>query len=77
MRDRPPLIVRLKPGIISSICADLGVSRHRLARRMDIHEDTLHRAEVDNGPVSGRLIAELRVVSGRSFDELFDIIEGD
>lgn len=75
MEDPSPVNLRLRPGIISAICRELGISRHRLARRMDVHAETLRRADSEENGISSRFIASLIVVSGKPFDELFEIAE--
>lgn len=76
MEDPTPLALRLRPGVITDVCRELGISRHRLARRMDIHAETLRRADSgETGSISGRFIASLVVVTGRSFDDLFEIVK--
>ncbi|BBH15763.1 hypothetical protein Back2_00500 [Nocardioides baekrokdamisoli] len=76
MEDPTPLALRLRPGVISTVCKDMGISRHRLARRMDVHAETLRRADSgETGSISGRFIASLMTVTDKEFDELFEIVE--
>lgn len=76
MEDPTPLALRLRPGVISAICKDLGISRNRLARRMDMNAETVRRADSgETTSISGRFIASLMVVTRMSFDELFEIVE--
>lgn len=69
--------IQPKPGILYAVCKEAGFSRDELARRMKVTPQTAYR--VDSGQVdpSPRFIAALMSVTGRPFEELFDLVAED
>lgn len=69
--------IRLRQGVLHSICKGLDISRDELSRRMNVATSTAYR--VDNGDVepSPKFIAELMTFTGKRFEELFEIVGQD
>jgi DNA-binding XRE family transcriptional regulator len=69
--------IRLRDGVLYSICKDLTISRDELARRLKIASTTAWR--IDHGDVepSAKFIASLITFTGKPFEDLFEIVGED
>jgi predicted transcriptional regulator len=67
--------IRPKPNAIYDYCRESGISRDELSRRMGVATTTTYR--VDSGQVepSTRFIAAMMNLSGRKFEDLFEVVE--
>lgn len=63
--------IRLRDGTLSAVCAQLGVSREGLARKLDVSPSTLYRVDRGDSDPSPRVIALLLEASGEPFETLF------
>lgn len=70
-------MIALRPGALSSCCADLGVSREALSRQMGVSPTTLYRLDRGDSEPSARVIGLLMRVTGRPFEHLFEVDEGE
>lgn len=66
-----------KPNAIYGVSTELGISRDELARRMRVSTATAFRVDMGTVDPSPKFIAGLIDVSGRKFEELFDIVSED
>lgn len=71
------MTIRPKPDALYGYCKEEGISRDELARRMQVTPQTAYR--VDSGQVdpSPRFIAALMTTTGKTFEELFDLVPED
>jgi len=69
--------IKLKPGVLHSYCKEADISRDELARRMNVSTATAFRVDDGRTDPSPKFIAGLINVTGRSFEELFDIVGQD
>lgn len=69
--------IRLRDGVLYSICRDLDISRDELARRLKVASTTAWR--IDHGDVepSTKFIASLLNFTGRKFEDLFEVVGED
>ena len=66
----------MKPGAIDGCLADLGgISRDELARRMGVSTATPYRVQSGRTQPGPKFIARLMHVTGKAFDDLFEIVE--
>lgn len=74
-RPPPRLQIAVRTGVIYDTCKALNLSRDALSREMGVATQTAYR--VDSGAVSPSpgFIAALMDVTGRPFEELFEIVE--
>lgn len=66
--------IKPKPTAITEACKQLGISRDELARRMGVATATAYRIDAGRTEPSPRFIASLMDLTGKKFEELFDII---
>lgn len=66
-----------KPGAIYGVTKRLDISRDELARRMKVSTATAYRIDAGRVEPSPAFIAGLINVSGQSFEDLFDIVDGE
>lgn len=66
-----------KPNALHGVTKALGISRDELARRMGVSTATAFRVDMGTVDPSPKFIAGLIEVSGRKFEDLFDIIGQD
>jgi transcriptional regulator with XRE-family HTH domain len=66
--------IRIQPDAIHGICKQLDISREELARRLGVSSSATFR--VDSGRVtpSPKFIAALMTVSGKPFEDLFEVV---
>ena len=71
------ILIKMRTGALSSCTKEMGLSRDALSRRMGVASSTAWR--VDRGDVapSTKFIAALIRVSGKSFEDLFEIVADD
>lgn len=69
--------ISLKQGAMHEYCRELDISRDELSRRMGVATTTAFRVEKGDSEPSPRFIARLMSVTGRSFEELFEILGED
>lgn len=69
-----PHRIRIKTGVLHSECKARDISRDELARQMGVSTATAFR--IDDGRVdpSPKFIAALIDLTGKPFEELFDIV---
>lgn len=69
--------IRLRAGVLHSICKDLDISRDELSRRMGVATSTAYR--IDSGDVepSAKFIAALIHFTGKPFEALFEVVGQD
>lgn len=67
--------IRVVEGKLSEVGADLDLSREGLAQRMGVSPSTAYRIDVERVPVGTKFIGRLLAVSGRPFEELFEVSE--
>lgn len=69
--------IRVRSGVLYHLLKNEGISRNELARRLGVSHATAYR--IDEGKVdpSPRFIAALITVSGKKFEELFEILSAD
>lgn len=67
--------IRLKSGVLYQYINEVGISRDELARRMNVATSTAYR--IDSGQVepSPKFIAAFMAISGRKFEDLFEVVE--
>lgn len=65
----------LKPGVISSYCREQDISRDEMARRMGISTATAFRIDDGRTDPSPKFIAALINLTGKPFEELFDLVD--
>jgi transcriptional regulator with XRE-family HTH domain len=69
--------IRLRANVLYATCQAFGgISRDELARRLKVSSTTAYRIERGDVSPSPRFIASLMHVTGRSFEELFEIEVG-
>lgn len=66
--------IRPKPNAIYGVMKELDVSRDELARRMGVATATAYRIDAGRVEPSPAFIAGLMHVSGKRFEDLFDIV---
>lgn len=73
--ERQVNLIRIKDGKLGEVCADLGISRDELSRRLGVSTSTAFR--IDSGRVdpSPKFIGALISLTGRPFEELFEVGE--
>lgn len=64
-----------KPDAITQACKDLNISRDELARRMRVSTVTAYRVHDRRVDPSPKFIAELMKITGKRFEDLFDLVE--
>lgn len=67
----------LRNGAMNAVCKDFDISRAELSRRMEVDTKTAWRVEVGKTDPSPRFIAALMTISGRPFEDLFEIVRED
>lgn len=69
--------IRVRSGVLYELLKSKGISRNELARQLGVSHATAYR--IDEGKVdpSPKFIAALITVSGRPFEELFEILAED
>lgn len=66
----------MKPGALDGCLAELGgISRDELARRMGVSSATPYRVQAGRNQPGPKFIAALMDVTGKSFDDLFEIVK--
>lgn len=66
----------MKPGALDGCLAELGgISRNELARRMGVDSATPYRVQSGRTQPGPKFIAALIDVTGKSFDDLFEIVK--
>lgn len=66
----------MKPQAITQTCKALGgISRDELSRRMQVSTMTAYRIDAGKTEPSPRFIAALMDISGKKFEDLFDIVK--
>lgn len=68
-----PMRIVLKPGVIGSYCKEHDISRDEMARRMGISTATAFRIDDGRTDPSPKFIASLMNLTGKPFEQLFDI----
>jgi transcriptional regulator with XRE-family HTH domain len=69
------MTIRLRANVLHAACAaEGGISRDELARRMRIASSTAYRVERGDVAPSPRFIAALMGITGKPFEDLFEII---
>lgn len=68
--------ISMRPGVIYNYCSELGISRDELSRRMGIATTTAFRVEKGDVDPSAKFVASLMHVTGKPFDDLFEIVAG-
>lgn len=64
-----------KPDAITTACKDLGdISRDELARRMGVSTVTAYRVHDGRVDPSPKFIAGLMLITGKRFEDLFDLV---
>jgi DNA-binding XRE family transcriptional regulator len=66
--------IRLREGAMYGYCAEQSISRDELARRMGVASTTAYRVERGDVEPSPRFIAALIHTTGKTFEQLFDIV---
>jgi DNA-binding XRE family transcriptional regulator len=67
--------IRLRSNVIHAVCQSVGgISRDELARRLHVSSTTTYRIERGDVSPSPRFIAALMQLTGRRFEELFEIV---
>lgn len=66
--------IKLKPGVIYEHCKELNISRDELSRRMRVASTTTYRVEKGDVEPSPKFIAALMHATGKTFEELFEIV---
>lgn len=66
----------MKDGAMDEVLTDLGISRDELARRMGVSTATPYRVQKGRNQPGPKFIAGLMDVTGKSFDDLFEIVQG-
>jgi transcriptional regulator with XRE-family HTH domain len=66
--------IAMKPGVIYAYCSEVGISRDELSRRMGVATSTAFRVEKGTVGPSPRFIAALMAQTGRSFEDLFELV---
>lgn len=71
-----PMRIKVRPGALYSLLKREDISRNELARRLGVSNATAYR--IDEGMVdpSPKFIAALITVSGKKFEQLFEIVSG-
>lgn len=69
--------ITVQTGAIHQICKDLDISRAELSRRMTVDTGTAYRVEAGKVDPSPRFMAALMKVTGRKFEELFEVVDED
>lgn len=67
-------MIRLKDGAMYGYCSEHNISRDELARRMGVASTTAYRVEKGDVEPSPRFIAALIHTTGRSFEQLFEVV---
>jgi DNA-binding XRE family transcriptional regulator len=65
--------IKIKQGVLYSLCKQEGISRDELARRVGVNRATAYRIDEGMADPSPKFIAGLIHVSGKKFEDLFDI----
>lgn len=68
------MLIQPKPGVLYATCKEMGISRDELARRMKVTPQTAYRVDAGQVDPSPKFIAALMTVTGRPFEELFDLV---
>jgi DNA-binding XRE family transcriptional regulator len=66
----------LRDNAIYGYCTENNISRDELSRRMKVATTTAFRVEKGDVDPSAKFIASLIHTTGKSFDELFLVVEG-
>lgn len=66
--------IKIKPGTLHAECKARDISRADLARRMGVSEATAYRIDDGRTDPSPKFIAALMEISGKAFEDLFDIV---
>jgi len=66
--------ITARPHVVSQIASQLGVSRDELARQMGVASTTAWRIDTEGGQPSPKFIAALIHVSGKPFEDLFEVV---
>jgi transcriptional regulator with XRE-family HTH domain len=67
--------IRLRTNTMHAVCQTVGgISRDELARRLHVSSTTAYRIERGDVAPSPRFIAALMHLTGRPFEELFEIV---
>jgi len=66
--------IKLREGAMYGYCVEQGISRDELARRMGVASTTAYRVECGDVDPSPRFIAALMHTTGKTFEQLFDIV---
>lgn len=64
-----------KPGVLGKAMKAADISRDELARRVGVNRATAYRIEAGQVDPSPKFIAGLMVVTGKKFEQLFEIVE--
>ena len=66
--------IRLRDGALYRYCSEHNISRDELARRMGVASTTAYRVECGDVEPSPRFIAALMHTTGKTFEQLFEIV---
>lgn len=69
--------ITLKKRAIAGACKDLNISRDELSRRMKVSTVTAYRVDDGRTDPSPKFIAGLMDVTGKKFEDLFEIVAED
>lgn len=69
------MFIRPRVDALSAYCKEHNVSRSELARRMNVDPHTAYRVDAGKVLPSPTFIAGLIKVTGRKFEDLFEIVD--
>lgn len=75
-RMHPPRI-KIKTTVLHDECKVRDISRDELARRMGVNPATAYRVDAGSVDPSPKFIAALMELTGKQFEELFDIVRDE
>lgn len=67
--------IAARPHAVYKVAEELGISRDELSRRMGVATTTAWRVDAGKGAPSAKFIAALLHISGKPFEELFQLEE--
>lgn len=73
----PPARIKLRASALSTLSRELDASRDEIARRVGVSSATAYRLDAGRNEPSPKFIAALITFSGKTFDDLFEIVTKD
>lgn len=74
-QNTPQSRIRLRSTALSTLSRELDISRDEIARRLGVSSATAYRNDAGRNEPSPKFIAALIIFSGKTFDDLFEIVE--